>query len=67
MRGWKVVIGVLTAIVVLVVVNTIVTDRDTEPAKADGGRIIDLPGGDLQVSEYMQKTCNSGRKNGGQS
>jgi len=51
MRGWKIVIGVLTAIVVLVVVNTIVTDRDTEPAKADGGRIIDLPGGDLQVRE----------------
>jgi pimeloyl-ACP methyl ester carboxylesterase len=50
-RGWKIVIGVLTAIVVLVVVNTIVTDRDTEPAKADGGRIIDLPGGDLQVRE----------------
>src|SRR4029453_6493156 len=45
------VIGVLTAIVVLVVVNTIVTDRDTEPAKADGGRIIDLPGGDLQGAE----------------
>ena len=44
-------IGVLTAIVVLVVVNTIVTDRDTEPAKADGGRIIDLPGGALQVRE----------------
>ena len=42
-------IGVLTAIVVLVVVNTIVTDRDTEPAKADGGRFFDLPGGDLQV------------------
>jgi hypothetical protein len=38
-RGWKIVIGVLTAIVVLVVVNTIVIDRDTEPAKADGGRI----------------------------
>jgi pimeloyl-ACP methyl ester carboxylesterase len=50
-RGWKIVIGVLTAIVLLVVVNTIVTDRDTEPAKADGGRIIDLPGGDLQVRE----------------
>lgn len=50
-RGWKIVVGVLTAIVVLVVVNMIVTDRDTEPAKADGGRIIDLPGGDLQVRE----------------
>jgi hypothetical protein len=50
-RGWKIVIGVLTAIVVLVVVNTIVTDRDTEPAKADGGRLIDLPGGALQVRE----------------
>lgn len=50
-RGWKIVIGVLTPIVVLVLVNTIVTDRDTEPAKADGGRIIDVPGGDLQARE----------------
>ena len=35
----------------LLVVNTVVTDRETEDAKADIGRIVDLPGGDLQVRE----------------
>jgi hypothetical protein len=53
-RGWKIVIGVLTAIVVLVVVNTIVTDRDTEPAKADGGRIIDLPSGTFRCARTVR-------------
>lgn len=41
----------MAAIVVLLAVNTIVTNNETEPAKADGGRIVDLPGGDLQVRE----------------
>ena len=41
----------MAVIVVLLVVNTIVANRETEPAKADGGRIVDLPGGDLQVRE----------------
>ena len=36
---------------VLLAVNTVVMDRETEPAKADVGRMIDLPGGDLQVRE----------------
>ena len=35
----------------LLAVNTVVTDRDTEAAHADAGRIVDLPGGDLQVRE----------------
>ena len=44
-------LALLAVLVVLLAVNTVVTDRDTEPAKADVGRVIDLPGGDLQVRE----------------
>jgi hypothetical protein len=40
-------VGVL---VVLLVVNTVLTNAETESAEADGGRIIDLPGGDLHGS-----------------
>ena len=38
-------------IAVLLAVNTIVTNAETKSAKADGGRIVELPGGDLQVRE----------------
>jgi pimeloyl-ACP methyl ester carboxylesterase len=37
--------------VVLLAVNTIVTDRETKAAEADVGRVMGLPGGDLQVRE----------------
>jgi pimeloyl-ACP methyl ester carboxylesterase len=47
----RVVLGLLVLLVVALAVNTVVMDRDTEDAKADAGRIIDLPGGDLQVRE----------------
>jgi pimeloyl-ACP methyl ester carboxylesterase len=50
-RGWKIVGAVLAVLVVLLVVNTIVTNAETKPAHPDGGRLIDLPGGDLQVRE----------------
>jgi pimeloyl-ACP methyl ester carboxylesterase len=43
--------AVVAVLVVLLVVNTIVTNGQTKSAKADGGRIVDLPGGDLQVRE----------------
>ena len=36
-------------IAVLLTVNTIVTDNETKSAKADIGRILELPEGDLQV------------------
>ena len=47
----RVLLALLAVLVVLLVVNTIVTNRDTEQAKADAGRIIDLPDGDIQVRE----------------
>jgi pimeloyl-ACP methyl ester carboxylesterase len=47
----RVVLGLLVLVIVALAVNTVVMDRDTEDAKAGVGRIIDLPGGDLQVRE----------------
>ena len=47
----RLLLTLLAVLVVALAVNTVVMDRDTEPAKADVGRVIDLPGGDLQVRE----------------
>lgn len=47
----RVLLGLLVLLVVALAVNTVVTDRETEAAQADAGRVIDLPGGDLQVRE----------------
>jgi pimeloyl-ACP methyl ester carboxylesterase len=50
-RGWKILIAASALLVVLLAVNTVVTDAETEPAKVTepGARILDLPDGDLQV------------------
>jgi pimeloyl-ACP methyl ester carboxylesterase len=50
-RGWKILGAVVALLVVLLAVNTVLTNADTESAEADGGRIVDLPGGDLHVRE----------------
>ncbi len=47
----RLLLGLLVLLAVALAVNTVVTDRDTEAAHADAGRIVDLPGGDLQVRE----------------
>ncbi len=41
----------LVVLAALLAVNTVVTDNETKPAKADIGRILSLPGGDVQVRE----------------
>lgn len=52
-RGWKILIGVVVAIVALLVVNTLVTDAETKSAEVTepDGRLISLPAGDLEVVE----------------
>jgi pimeloyl-ACP methyl ester carboxylesterase len=52
-RGWKIAIGVLVALAALLAVNALVTGAETKSAEVTvpGGRIVDLPGGDLQVVE----------------
>jgi pimeloyl-ACP methyl ester carboxylesterase len=50
-RGWKILIGVVGAIVVLVLVNAYFAGRETKPAEVTvpGARILELDGGDMQV------------------
>jgi pimeloyl-ACP methyl ester carboxylesterase len=52
-RGWKIGIGAVVALAVLVAVNALVVDGKTESAQVTvpGGRILDLPDGEIQVSE----------------
>ncbi len=50
-RGWKILIGVLVGLAVLLALNTIATNSETKDAEArvDGAEILRLDGGDLQV------------------
>jgi pimeloyl-ACP methyl ester carboxylesterase len=50
-RGWKIAIGVVVALAVLVGLNALVTGKETKSAEVTfpGGEILSLPGGDLQV------------------
>jgi pimeloyl-ACP methyl ester carboxylesterase len=50
-RGWKILIGVVVTIAVLLGINAIVTDNKTKGAEVTvpGGRILHLPDGDLQM------------------
>lgn len=52
-RGWKILIGVVVVLALLIGVNVFVTDAETKPAEATepGGRIVSLPGGDLELVE----------------
>jgi len=58
-RGWKIGIGILVALAVLLGVNALIVDGETEGAQVTvaGGRLLDLPGGEIQVRE-------SGPRNG---
>jgi pimeloyl-ACP methyl ester carboxylesterase len=52
-RGWKIAIGVVTALVVLVLLNALILDRETKPAGVTepGGKIVSVGGGELEVVE----------------
>jgi pimeloyl-ACP methyl ester carboxylesterase len=47
----RIVLAALVALVVLLAINTIVTDRETARPSADLGHTLDLPGGRLQVRD----------------
>lgn len=47
----RIVLLLLLLIAVALAVNTVLTERETKAAKADVGRILELPGTDLQVRE----------------
>ncbi|MEK6278263.1 MAG: alpha/beta hydrolase [Actinomycetota bacterium] len=50
-RGWKILLAVLAGLAVLLTLNTIALDNETRKAEVtvDGGEILRLPGGNLQV------------------
>jgi pimeloyl-ACP methyl ester carboxylesterase len=52
-RGWKVLIGVVVVLLVLLGLNALSIDRETKAAGVTepGGKIVDLSGGDLEVVE----------------
>ena len=52
-RGWKIVIGIVVMLAVLLAVNTIVVDGETKDPEVtvEGGQILELPGGDVQVTD----------------
>jgi pimeloyl-ACP methyl ester carboxylesterase len=52
-RGWKILIGVVVALAVLIGINALVTDSETKSAEVTepGGSIVSLPGGELEVVE----------------
>ncbi len=62
-RRWKILIGVVVALAVLLAVNAIVVDNETKEAEitVDGGEILTLPGGDVQVTNVIQAIGNAGR------
>ena len=52
-RRWKILIGVVAVFALLLPINTLVVEGETKPAvlTVAGGRILHLPGGDMQVLE----------------
>lgn len=52
-RRWTIAAGVVLSLLVLLVINALLVDGETEPAgvTVPGGRILDLPDGEMQVLE----------------
>lgn len=59
-RGWKILIGAVAALAVLIGVNVLVTDGETKSAETTvpGGRVVSLPGGDLQVIDRGPRSAS---------
>jgi pimeloyl-ACP methyl ester carboxylesterase len=57
-RGWKILIGILLGLIVLLGINMLIVDGQTKDAEVtvDGGQIITLPGGDVQVTDSGEPT-----------
>ena len=52
-RGWKIALGVVVVVISLLAINTLLVDGDTDSAEltVPGGRILNLPAGDVQFVE----------------
>ncbi|HXS32531.1 MAG TPA: alpha/beta hydrolase [Solirubrobacterales bacterium] len=58
-RGWKILIGVVVVLIVLLGLNALSVDHETKAAGVTeaGGKILDLSGGDLEVVEQGPRTA----------
>jgi len=56
-RGWKILIGVAAALVVLLLLNALIVDHETKSAAVTepGGKIVKASGGELEVVESGPK------------
>jgi pimeloyl-ACP methyl ester carboxylesterase len=61
-RVWKILIAVVVVLAVLLTLNTITVDNETEPAEvtAENGQILELSGADVQVVETAAGTEKPG-------
>jgi pimeloyl-ACP methyl ester carboxylesterase len=61
-RGWTILIGVVVVLAVLLAANAIALDNETKPAEVtiEGGEILELSGGDVQVWEQGPTEGGSG-------
>jgi len=61
-RAWTILIAVVVVVAVLLTLNTITTDNETKSAEvtADGGQILKLSGGDVQVVETPAESDKPG-------
>lgn len=52
-RGLKIALGAIAVLVVAIAANAVVVDGETESAHitVPGGRLLDLPGGEMQIAE----------------
>ena len=62
-RRWKVVIGLLFALAILLGVNALITSSQTKEAEVtvDGGRILNLSRGDVQVTDTGEPSSGRGQ------
>jgi len=58
-RGWKIAIGIVTALIVLIAINAVIVGDETKSAEVNepGGRILKLPGGEIQVVEHGSRSA----------
>jgi pimeloyl-ACP methyl ester carboxylesterase len=61
-RTWKILIGIVVVVAVLLTLNTIAVDNETEPAEetVENGEILELSSGDVQVAETPAEARNPG-------
>lgn len=67
-RRWKVLIGLILLLLALAVLNAFAANRETQPARVtvEGGEILELPGGALQVLDVAPSEPPASTEGGGE-